>query len=123
MDKLAQLARDGGGRRVGGERGEPHERPPLELEAKLRRLIPVDGDATVAAVEEMLSIPRLWPRMTEAERAAVVKASLAFAAVETDGATLGAFAPRPHLEPLFQAMAMSGGKIRSCDWRPRSDWG
>jgi len=43
--------------------------------------------------------------------------------VDTDGATLGAFAPRPHLEPLFQAMAMSGGKIRSCDWRPRSDWG
>jgi hypothetical protein len=91
-----------------------------ETEAALRALAPPD-EGILEHGEELLSLPRLWPRMTVEEQAEVVQATLATVAVNLESGQVAGFAPRPHLDPLFRAMSLRGGPLELCVWRPRSD--
>ena len=90
-------------------------------ETQLAALAPPD-ETVLDDGRELLSIPALWPQMTDEERRDIVRAALQSVSVDLQEKRVTGFLPRPHLEPLFRVMELAGLNQRAvCNWRPRSD--
>ena len=87
-----------------------------DAEAALAVLAPPDA-RILDHGQQLMTIPELWPRMTEEERRDVVKASMEFVSVDLRERKVQAFLPKPHLEPLFTLMP----SVTVCNWRPRPE--
>ena len=72
--------------------------------------------------QQLLTIPELWPKLTDEEKRDIIGATLEAVSVDLREKRVESFLPRRQMEPLFRAIEVAGLNEQGvCVWRPRSD--